>query len=238
MKHPVKTLFTLTAVGVLTLGLSACSDDDEGAGSSEHAAFCDTKAAIDAVPAMSPTWGADVQELVVELDGQAPAELDGQVATIGEAFELIAAGDESPFEDPAFSEATGEVSVWVHEHCGFDAVTIKSVDYSFEGLPATIDAGRVSFLNVNEGEEPHVAVLTRVREDVDLSDPAALFGGEGPPDGVEMIGAAFVPPGGSDGFVADLEPGKYFVFCDIPVGMEEDGDPHYLHGMQGTFTVS
>jgi hypothetical protein len=176
--------------------------------------------------------------LIEDAAAAAPDDLSDAVTTVQTSYEKIAAGDESVFEDPEFAAAQGDVAVWVNDECGYESVSVKSVDYSFEGLPNEVDAGPVSFLNENTGEEPHVAVVLKVPEDLDLTDPMELMMAEEPPAGVEMVGAAFVSPGDTAGFSADLKPGKYFVFCDIPTGGDEDGDPHFMHGMQGTFTAN
>jgi len=230
-----------TAATALVLGVTACSDDDDsksGPSNAEYAEFCEAKLAADSVPQMSPTYMEDVLPLVADANEAAPDDIADAMEIVHTSYEKMAEGDESVFEDPEFAAAQGDVAVWVDEECGFTSVSVKSVDYSFEGLPSSISAGPVSFLNENTGEEPHVAVVMKVPENLDLSDPMEILMAEEPPKGVEMVGAAFVAPGDTAGFSADLEPGKYFVFCDIPVGGEETGDPHFLHGMQGTFIVT
>ena len=83
-----------------------------------------------------------------------------------------------------------------------------------------------------------VLVLARVEVPDDLDDPTSILESPEPPEGTELVGAAFGVPGDMAGFAADLEPGTYFMFCDIPVGGGEEGAPHFTEGMQRVFTIT
>ena len=45
-------------------------------------------------------------------------------------------------------------------------------------------------------------------------------------------------PGASGYFPINLTPGKYIYACFFPQGGKKDGKPHFLLGMEGSFTVS
>jgi plastocyanin len=141
-----------------------------------------------------------------------------------------------------------------------DTVEVTGVEYAYEGLPDTVEAG-TTFSFTNEGEELHemVAFLIPDEEDrsidelVQLEDEelGEVFGGEPMPEFVLMAepgddGTMVFPP---DGEATVTEPGRYGVVCFIPVGMTEmpegeqegppegDGPPHAFEGMTGEFTV-
>jgi hypothetical protein len=144
-----------------------------------------------------------------------------------------------------------------------EVVEVVAVDYGFEGLPDTVEAGtRLSL--VNEGAEPHELVAMRIPDEEERSveellalpqeELFAALGGEGEPEPATVILSA---PGATDtpgavvGDGALVEPGRYAVVCFLPVGSdpgmfdgpppdgppEGAGAPHAMHGMWAELTV-
>jgi hypothetical protein len=249
MHKGMRTAIAGVACLAAVAALGACGDDDDdetGAGDADGngevttvegdlGELCDLKLQIDAADFQSPTYLEDVAGLVGEAQAVAPPELEEAFRTISDAYGN-AAEDEAALESPEFVAASAEVAEATHTGCGWEQVDITNVEYAFEGVPDEVPAGVTSFLTTNEGEEPHVAVLMKVPDD--LEDPASVLESPEPPAGTEVIGAAFGAPGDMAGFAADLEAGTYFMFCDIPVGGAEDGAPHFAEGMQRVFTVT
>ena len=141
-------------------------------------------------------------------------------------------------------------------------VAVNAVDYAFEDLPETVEAGTMLSLTNNSTAEVHELVAFLLPEDetrpveelVTLPEEelGAVISGE--PATVIMA-----PPGES-GFpaVGDgtlTEPGRYAIMCFIPIGADpaeyiaaaqastgeppqvEGGPPHFTAGMFAELTV-
>lgn len=145
---------------------------------------------------------------------------------------------------------------------GTDTLEVTAVDFGFEGLPETIEAGtRLSIANAS-ASEIHELVAFRIPDDDSRSidelvtlPPADLLGLVGPEPTMVLL----APPGGDqitavgDGVVS--EPGRYGVICVIPSGADpveyleasaeseggppdvDGGPPHITEGMFAEFVV-
>lgn len=171
-------------------------------------------------------------------------------------------------EDRASSEAEPSTSTSsvVHETpttgVGHDNhVEVNAVDFAFEGLPATIEAGTRLSLRNAAAHELHELVAFRLPdgETRTVSDllklPASELGSViGQPATVLLAppGQEQIPAVG-DGTLT--EPGRYLVMCSIPTGVEPaaylkaaaeaggkqpqvaGGPPHFTAGMLAELTV-
>jgi hypothetical protein len=254
-------LFALT----LFTGLAACGDDEEPEGSDttteddgatgdgEQAGasddFCaglvefngavlsseidDTSPEADIVAA-----GEQLAPLFEEVSSNAPERLAEQAETIQGYIDPLLEGDAEAFNsDATFEEYTAFVDDAIGE-CGFETVAVSGVDYAFEGVPETIEAGTVAFDFTNESDaEEHEMLLIRKADGVAQSFEEILqLSEEESQSLVEFKGAAFAPPGESSGTLAELTPGDYAMICFIPVG-GQDGPPHFTEGMFTEFSV-
>ena len=141
-------------------------------------------------------------------------------------------------------------------------VEVTAVDYGYEGLPSTIDAGsRLTLANAS-ANEIHELVAFRIADDETRSieelvalPPEELLGLVGPEPTMVLL----TPPDGEqiaavrDGTVS--EPGRYGVICVIPTGADpveyleaaaeseggppqvDGGPPHITQGMFAEFVV-
>jgi hypothetical protein len=114
-------------------------------------------------------------------------------------------------------------------------VEVALVDYAFAPDTYAIPAGgAVVFRATNRGTEPHVLSVMRypagtTAEQVIEGEVDALE------DATEFLGGHFAVPGqGFDVALVDLEPGVYFLICDVGTA---DGTPHYHLGMVARITV-
>lgn len=148
---------------------------------------------------------------------------------------------------------------------GSDTETVTAVDYSFQDLPSSVQAGTTLELKNASTKELHEMVVFRipdneqrpVQELVRLPEDQlmAVFGQGGP----AMV--LLAPPGGGDVIkaVGDgklTEKGRYAVACFIPTGVDptayltateaagggppdlpDAGPPHIAQGMFGQITV-
>jgi len=256
----MRSRFTVMALAaVLALGVAACGDDDGGDEASPEAAgatttttgeslapeACDAyvqlASAVGEVPE-GPEAGAfiesDVLPLIETLDASGNEATAEPVATMLEVA-TAAVDDPSQFDDPAAQEAFSEVGGVVHEGCGYAPVEVSGVEYAFEGIPETVEAGPTSFAFTNEGTEEHEMVMfrradgeTRTFEEL-LALPEEEVG-----DAVVFTTATYSPIGETTYAIADLEPGDYATVCFIPVGGAEDGPPHFTEGMLAEFEVT
>jgi hypothetical protein len=224
----------------------------------DRPALCDAWVVIDKVgsalgdPDAPPEVAEEATQGIFDaLDGvEAPEGLDAQLQTANEAVSAALGGDPSAFESPEFTAAVTDLGAWVHGECGFQQVEVISSDHAFEGFDGPLDAGVVSFHNVNEGADAHVVVLHRFDDESGLSADDLVAAGEDPAstvledNTVPVVSGAFAAPGGEGYLTADLEPGRYLVFCPIPVGFTGEGPPaadappHLALGMYAEFTVA
>jgi len=116
---------------------------------------------------------------------------------------------------------------------GATEVDVTASDYAFD-MPATLGAGRTSFVLTNQGSEAHFLLVVKLAEGAKLED-AVQSEDDSMIEGIWETGIA--APGGDDDEVItfDLEPGNYGALCFIP---GPDGTPHAFMGMQKEFTVS
>ncbi len=228
---------------------AAGTDDATGASAEVCTAYGDISMALGGDGEPDPDA---LNTMLDTLDAEAPEEIaDSLQVMIAGARTVIESGGEdfSAFEEPEFGEAQGEVDPYLFENCEFDAkAEVTAREYSFEGMPDEIEAGRVAILLTNEGVEAHEIGIGRKAEGVteSLEELLALDEGE-LMEKVEPVGGAFAPTTGSQGLaILDLEEGEYVGLCFVPVGtsvedgeeQEGDGPPHFEEGMSLEFTVT
>lgn len=193
----------------------------------------------------------ELMPMLDTLDAEAPDEIaDSLEVMTAAARSVIESGGEdfSAFEAPEFGEAQGEVDPFMFENCEFDAkVEVTATEYSFEGMPDEVSAGRVAVLLTNEGAEAHEIGIGRKADDATESlDELLALEEEEMMEKLQPVGGAFAPTTGSQGLaIVDLEEGEYVAVCFIPVGTvmgeeetEGDGPPHHAEGMALEFTVT
>lgn len=145
---------------------------------------------------------------------------------------------------------------------GGDSLEITGVDYAFEGVPETVEAGtQLTFTNASDVEF-HELIMFRIPEGEDrpLAELLALPDEEAQEAVGAPVGVSVAMPG-EDGQVVEgeliaEEPGRYVLLCFIPVGADpeafaeamqnpsageppqvEGGPPHVTEGMYAEFTV-
>jgi plastocyanin len=155
------------------------------------------------------------------------------------ALVLAACGGTAP---SASADATAHAS-------GHTAATVNvtGVDYAFEDVPATVEAGSELTFH-NGGTEPHEMVVIRINDGVTKTIDELL---ELPEDEAlefaSVVGAAMALPGeDAEDTVTVSDPGNYAMVCFVPVGSTAEdlesseppaGPPHFAEGMVTSFTV-
>lgn len=274
-------LAALALVPILALG--ACADDDEEEGgapaggatttvSPQNEAFC---ADVVTVNSLEPEIPEDLPEeeqmrrgetffrneympVVKRVQAAAPAAAKRAVDEITRFFEEK--GPEA-FEDDEFGAVALRANQAAAAACGADENRVTAVNYAFQGMPATLEAGRRLFRLHNAGTELHEMIFLRKKTTTTESFDAILaLGAENQEEAEEKVdetGAVFAFPATGGGPEAvdssvflDLTPGQYAVVCFIPVGLtpaaaeaaertgqEPEGPPHFTRGMKTEFTV-
>ena len=264
------TRLTAVVFGLALLGAACSNDASESASAaagpttqeqSENATFCDSWVQVDQTagelsdpdtPMETVTASASkISDLLAAAD-EPPADLATQLDTLTSAIDAAADGDRSQLDAPETAAPWNEVGLWVHDNCGFEPVEITLVEHEFEGMPTSLDAGVASLKATNEGVDAHVMIISRIKDDVELSaqeivdsameadDPEAAF----EKTTEEVVGGGFAAPGDQAALTVDLTPGRYVMLCPIPSGFSGDGPPpadappHFALGMVSGFQVN
>lgn len=116
-------------------------------------------------------------------------------------------------------------------------VEVEMVDFGFEDVPDTLEAGETKFKVTNGGEQIHETVLVQLNEGATPEEFTAAFGPEasGPPPGRFVGGFQGTGPDEEGTFTADLTAGNYVLLCFI--GDPASGAPHFALGMVKEVTV-
>jgi hypothetical protein len=192
--------------------------------------------------------------LAQEIQAVAPEEIADDVDILVAAVEeLTETGDfEATFESPEVEAAEERTHDFDLANCGWGQADVTALEYEFQGVAASYDAGPVSFELANEGGELHELTILRKNDGVTESIEEILGGPEEEAmEKVTDVAGTFAEPGEDAYVVADLEAGDYVAVCFIPVGLtpevagaaEEGGEepdlgpPHFTQGMQTEFTV-
>ena len=246
----------LLALTVAT-GLAACGDDDDTtsdttttAAAGAGAAFCDAVIEFNTAVFQVDVHEESTTDEVVEVGEQlaplsqaivdnAPDEVADAAAGVDDFVQPMLDGDAEAFNADATFDTYTTFLGQASEACAFQEVAVSGVDYAFEGVPDTIEAGNVSFAFTNNSEaEEHEMGLIRKKDGVSLTfeEILNLPEDEGEQHS-EFITITFAPPGGESSTLANLTPGDYAMVCFIPVGGQEGGKPHFAEGMIHEFTV-
>lgn len=261
------------ATGALALALAfgavACGDDDEQASDepkSEFATYCERAFAIENYFAGDPevdfetATEAEVQAAVAQyLQGAKPlidaalpvipAEIKESIGVQVAAFNEALAGRGNPeeiFETPEVQAAEAKTHAFDLKNCGWGNTEVSTVDYSFQGLPTELKAGRRSIDLTNKGKELHEIIFLSKNPGVTESfDQILALPREQAQTKVTDVFGAFAAQGETEYAVGDIPKGQYLAVCFIPQGLtsEEtppapDAKPHFLLGMKQEVTVS
>lgn len=177
------------------------------------------------------------------LEAAAPAGLaEATRAYTGTYEEVLATGDDSAFDD-GFLDAERSLVDAAIDGCATDVIDVVTTDYAFDGVPPSVEAGRVGLRLTNEGAEVHEAlVYRRLAGATEPADALLELPEEEQASKLEFVAVAFVAPGSAGAALLELEPSDYVVACLVPVGTtttdaEVDGPPHTSEGMVAEFTV-
>jgi hypothetical protein len=227
------------------------------------AAYCDAELGLETAgepeidfETMTPdqqaeAWKAFAAEtlrpLVDDLAPTVPDQLADQFTALeGAVTQLETTGDATAFATPEVTAAAEAAHAYDLENCGWASQEVTAAEYTFEGIPDTIDAGPTSFDMTDRGVEVHELVVLRKNDGVtESADEILALPQAEALEKVEVVGVAGPVEGSQTAYVvADLDAGDYIAACFIPVGTTTlegappEGPPHFTQGMVQEFSVS
>jgi hypothetical protein len=188
-------------------------------------------------------WSA--QEPILASMEPAPDPIRTDVETLlALAHDGASTGDSATFSSPDLQTADRNIDQYMLRECGYGRISITATDNAYQGIPAAIDSGAVGVTLTNQGREAHQVLIVRINDGV--SEPfSALL--DLPPDerlqAASAVGSIEVDPGGVGTLFLRLAPGRYGVGDFLSQGTagldtSGSGDPNYVLGLQGEFTVT
>lgn len=248
---------------------AADESGDEGDGEGDLAAYCENVLEVEtagepdidfetaAPEQIAEAAKAFAQEKMVDpahaAGEAAPAEIREDVALLVAAVdELAETGDFEAAFDEEVEAASERVHTFDLANCEWGQTEVNAIDYGYEGIPSTLEAGPTSFDLTNGGEEMHELILLRKKDDTtETFDELLALPQEEAQAKVDVLGSIFAAPGEEGEYsVVDLEAGEYLAICFIPQGFTPEvaeaaesggevpeGPPHFTLGMKVPFTV-
>lgn len=233
-------------------GGEATDDQAQQPGADETAlvsndTFCDAYVGVEAGVFAASAGGdpGDLEQTVATAEENAPEDLSEQVdVVVSGVRKALEDEDDSAFQSDEFGDADEELDQWVAGNCGFESVDITAVDYAFEGVPDTLEAGTHTLNFTNGGEEMHEMLLIRYKDDETTIEDLMKMSDKDAEKKIDFLGASWGPPGMEDSETKEFTPGKYAILCFVPVGATDEdaaekakGPPHVAKGMSAEFTV-
>lgn len=239
----------LTLSLAVTATAAACGDDGGStAAPSTTAAGAVPTAACDALTALSGALAGDPSgagPVIDAFESTAPSALTDDAKVIADTYRGLLGpdGDPAAFAQPAFQAADEAVSGAYFAGCNLaDRLDVTGVDYGYEGIPRTVDAGRVgfTFTNGTTHELPHEMVLMKRNPGTDeTAHELLMLPRDEQQQKLTMAGVVFVDhPGAHASALLDVTPGRYVVLCMIPMGEDETGPTHAMSGMVAEFEAA
>lgn len=253
-------------VAALMLAGTACGADSvataTGVGGDE--AFCQAVADLNAVtppggpadpaPEQIADFVATIRPHVDAMAAQAPRQVAAAVLQVSEGVARLDAGDMSVLGAPEINEAFAAIEAEVRTACDVTAVDLTATDFAFDRPAEPIRAGLVSLQLTNDGEQPHVLLLSRAPDEhpdgdvafvTDLLSAVTEVEAGGSPDAIAVFepyivegNGVFAGPGDTGTMTRDLEAGTYVYYCPIPVDFSDPGSQTHLElGMLGRITL-
>jgi len=115
-----------------------------------------------------------------------------------------------------------------------NSLRIVATDFGYTA-PDTVEAGLTNIVMVNQGKEPHQAVVMRIDSGKTQAEVQAGMMGNTIPSWMSFPGGPNgAMPGDSTNAMATFTPGNYMLVCFL---QGADGKPHVMKGMTKNFVV-
>jgi plastocyanin len=140
-------------------------------------------------------------------------------------------------EGEAKTETFGGEELSADELAKATKVEVKGIEFSYQGVPASLPAGPAVFSFTNGGSVDHEIGVVKIKEGVSAAEAIAKAKADLEDDSFieRFIGAGYALPSEHTDLSVKLVPGLYGYACFVE---DASGVPHVNHGMIGTFTVA
>lgn len=225
----ILTIAALTAGTFAALAGPASAQTD-----GDLAAFCAGR-----IEANSVEGKAANLAIMNRLIGAAPSGVKAQITALRDAYQKK--GDKL-FNSEQGLTLLGALDTWVYDNCPGKQVAVTAIDYQFDGVPTSLPAGVTKFkLTNNAPKELHEMGIVKLTDAATGQDLKKILSLPEKQQAKYFDDSSstfmFAPPGQSGYGPINLEPGTYAYACFIPQGGKKNGTPHFMLGMNGTFTV-
>jgi hypothetical protein len=204
-------------------------------GTGDLAAFCQGR--LDANSAQSK---ADNVAVLTKMATAAPSTVSSQM---NDLLALVKKKGDKAFESPDGAALLSQIEPFIYDNCPGKQVPVTAIDYEYEGVPATIPAGVAKFKMTNAApKEDHMMAIFKLTPEGAALGASKVLALPQKKAGkyMDQSSQAFMEakPGASGYAPINLTPGTYAYACFFPEGGKKNGKPHFLLGMEGSFTVS
>jgi hypothetical protein len=155
----------------------------------------------------------------------------------------VKTGKRAATETKAYFANLTKVFAFAYEECADQQVEVIAKDFSYEGIPSTLEAGSFAMKMVNEGAEDHEIGIAKIdegdsRSTQEIVDAIIATPQDQEPEGITFVTGGYAPKGSTGYVFGDLESGRYVYLCAIDVADGPEGNTHAEEGMFGEFTVA
>jgi hypothetical protein len=204
-------------------------------GAGDLTAFCAAR-----MEANGAETKAENVAVITKIAAAAPPAIS---APVNDLLALVKKKGDKAFESPEGTALLGQIEPYIYDNCPGKQLPISAIDYEYQGIPATLPAGVTKFKMTNNApKEDHMIAVVKVIPGNESTPVEKLLSLPQKKQGKVLDftdgGFAEAKPGASGYFPMNLTPGKYIYACFFPEGGKKNGKPHFLLGMQGSFTVS
>jgi hypothetical protein len=185
-------------------------------------------------------FGAQMVLLYEEQAANAPRELLDEIEAVRNVYrQLVRTPDIALLTSPELVTNQQRLGEFDAANCGVQSIRLEAAEYSFEGLPALIEEGIMTFELENKGNQTHDLGLYRVNDDAELAAQEVPRLSRGDlEDRITPLSVESAPAGTTTSVVATLSPGEHVLICLQPVGGRRGGPAHYTRGMFKQFNVT
>jgi len=199
------------------------------------AAFCQAR-----IEASSAETKADNIAVITKMVAVAPPAVSSQISQL---LALVKKNGNKAFESPDGAALLGQLEPYIYDNCPGKQLPFTAIDYQYQGIPATLPAGVTKFKMTNGApKENHmIAIMKLTPEGAALGfDKIVTMSQKKAGKYLDRSSQAFIEakPGGTGYAPLNLTPGTYGYACFFSEGGKKNGQPHFMLGMKGSFTVS
>jgi hypothetical protein len=217
----------------LALGALASAAGPSGAQTGSVAAFC--AARLEGNEAEGKKANLATMNKAVSV---APAAVLSSITALRDQYKKK--GDK-PFDTQAGVDVLNQVDAWVYDNCG-TKVQATATDYKYTGIPANLPSGitTIKLTNGAPKEDHMIAIvkMTPAAQGQDLTNLLSLPQKKQQKYFEDSGGSFAFASAGNVGYAPiNVTPGTYAYACFLPQAGKKNGTPHFMLGMEGTFTV-